>query len=163
VKGREAELRRRYLAGRRKKGWFAHQAGNLPVPGSQQQIFECPPSPSLLLFPPSTTTSSAAMETQRPFPAFDAPKICTSCSATDKPLMTCVRCKSVKYCNKDCQKTDWPSHNVVCKELAKLNAPPASGSTDSNAAPANPDANPLPQSTTTTTSTTAPKKRPTTS
>jgi splicing suppressor protein 51 len=30
------------------------------------------------------------------------------------PLLKCARCKSVSYCNKDCQKTHWKTHKQSC-------------------------------------------------
>jgi hypothetical protein len=50
---------------------------------------------------------------------------CSACSAGygDKPpppnkLMWCSACKNAFYCNKVCQKADWPKHKLVCKDLA---------------------------------------------
>ena len=41
---------------------------------------------------------------------------CAACSATDVPLLQCARCKSVCYCNKDCQKAHWKTHKQTCKQ-----------------------------------------------
>ena len=41
---------------------------------------------------------------------------CAACSATDVPLLQCARCKSVCYCNKDCQKAHWETHKQTCKQ-----------------------------------------------
>ena len=34
-----------------------------------------------------------------------------------KPLMTCARCKTVRYCSKECQVADYPRHKPECKKL----------------------------------------------
>ena len=37
--------------------------------------------------------------------------ICTSCAKISKvPLKRCSSCKMARYCNEDCQKTDWATH-----------------------------------------------------
>jgi splicing suppressor protein 51 len=41
---------------------------------------------------------------------------CAACSATDVPLLKCARCKSVSYCNKDCQKAHWKTHKQSCAQ-----------------------------------------------
>ena len=43
---------------------------------------------------------------------------CAACSATNVPLLHCARCKSVCYCNKDCQKAHWKTHKQSCKQVA---------------------------------------------
>ncbi len=32
-------------------------------------------------------------------------------------LKTCSDCKRAKYCNRDCQKSDWKTHRLLHKEL----------------------------------------------
>lgn len=41
-------------------------------------------------------------------------KTCRSHRHTKK----CSQCKSVAYCSKECQKSDWPSHKAACKVQA---------------------------------------------
>ena len=41
---------------------------------------------------------------------------CNTCAATSK-LLKCERCKCAAYCNKTCQKKDWPDHKRVCAAL----------------------------------------------
>jgi hypothetical protein len=32
-------------------------------------------------------------------------------------LKECARCRSVRYCSKECQTADWPAHKATCKRL----------------------------------------------
>ena len=68
-------------------------------------------------------------------PTYDLIK-CAACftNAAEKPLMTCVRCHSVMYCTKACQKTDWKAHKKHCDALANEyhNSSSASTSTQTN-------------------------------
>ena len=42
------------------------------------------------------------------------------CEDCDKPaVLQCSRCKSVKYCNKECQLSDWGKHKKKCKKISK--------------------------------------------
>ena len=59
--------------------------------------------------------------------------LCTYCGqitdATEKPK-SCAKCRSVTYCNTDCQKADWNMHKTCCRpcpfyvieRVVKLNA-----------------------------------------
>jgi len=43
---------------------------------------------------------------------------CFSCQKEeeeDAKLMTCSRCKMVRYCSATCQKADWKKHKLICK------------------------------------------------
>lgn len=53
--------------------------------------------------------------------------ICKSCSVENPKALFC-KCRSVRYCNKTCQKNDWPSHKADClsKSLIPNNPPPLS-------------------------------------
>lgn len=46
------------------------------------------------------------------------PTACATCQKTEatnaKPLLRCSGCKSITYCNKDCQKADWKNHKKDC-------------------------------------------------
>jgi hypothetical protein len=45
----------------------------------------------------------------------ETPPFCSYCARTDKPLQVCSKCRSVKYCSKECQRGDWKKgHKTVC-------------------------------------------------
>lgn len=44
-------------------------------------------------------------------------KVCFSCGEQDPPLR-CSQCLRPSYCNKNCQREDWPRHKAECKKLA---------------------------------------------
>jgi hypothetical protein len=39
---------------------------------------------------------------------------CETCGKGND-LKSCSRCKNVKYCSRECQVSDWPSHKTACK------------------------------------------------
>lgn len=41
-------------------------------------------------------------------------------SVTRQAVMTCGRCRNVRYCNANCQKADWKRHKKDCIDKAKL-------------------------------------------
>ena len=43
---------------------------------------------------------------------------CAACGKRGSDLKVCTACKSVKYCNRNCQKLHWKAHKKECKELA---------------------------------------------
>ena len=58
------------------------------------------------------------------------PMCCGKCTSTEKLVpnkchycgkmgnfQKCAGCNGVKYCDKDCQKSDWPNHRKVCKVI----------------------------------------------
>merc|ERR1712098_629117 len=47
---------------------------------------------------------------------------CANCGVLEKSerqFQKCSRCGFVFYCSKVCQKSDWPNHKQVCKEIRK--------------------------------------------
>ena len=51
------------------------------------------------------------------------PKCCSHCegSGTEKELKTCSKCKTAKYCSRECQVQDWETkHKIQCKEIRRL-------------------------------------------
>ena len=40
---------------------------------------------------------------------------CSFCKQLKKAFYPCVKCKSVKYCDKVCQSNDWNHHQKICK------------------------------------------------
>merc|ERR1712098_503870 len=56
-----------------------------------------------------------------------APKTCTACSKPSpdpetKPLKPCLKCQSVQYCSKECQKADFKNHKKECAKKAQIYA-----------------------------------------
>lgn len=49
-----------------------------------------------------------------------AEKYCITCGKSDS-IDLCSRCKGVWYCNKKCQRADWPCHKLLCSKYAKVN------------------------------------------
>merc|ERR1712071_217186 len=43
-----------------------------------------------------------------------APECCTTCKLTTGNLKRCARCKTVKYCSVQCQRSDWSTHKLSC-------------------------------------------------
>ncbi len=42
----------------------------------------------------------------------------TFCILCDKPAINlCSKCKTISYCTRECQKSDWPRHKLECQEL----------------------------------------------
>jgi hypothetical protein len=39
---------------------------------------------------------------------------CRHCMQRKERLLVCNRCKRAKYCNRECQKADWPTHKKLC-------------------------------------------------
>ena len=58
-------------------------------------------------------------------------EVCAACGEASDSLKTCISCKQVKYCNRECQISHWPKHKKLCKQLAELRAGD-NKSTDSN-------------------------------
>jgi uncharacterized C2H2 Zn-finger protein len=48
-----------------------------------------------------------------------AAEIAEQVRAQDFPtLLRCGRCQAARYCSRECQKQDWPSHKSVCARLS---------------------------------------------
>ena len=45
--------------------------------------------------------------------------ICSTCGE-EKATKKCSKCKSVQYCDKECQKLHWFMHKKVCAKWAEL-------------------------------------------
>ena len=45
------------------------------------------------------------------------------CARCGKPgatgMLRCSKCKSVRYCSRECQRSDWKQHKLRCKEVSK--------------------------------------------
>ncbi|KAK6520767.1 hypothetical protein TWF506_001013 [Arthrobotrys conoides] len=49
-----------------------------------------------------------------------------SCVICNKhPANTCKQCQSIWYCSKTCQKSDWPSHKLLCKPFTNQEPRPS--------------------------------------
>ena len=44
---------------------------------------------------------------------------CTKCKKQPDNLKLCSGCKTASYCSRECQRTDWKAHKVICKFLGK--------------------------------------------
>ena len=42
-------------------------------------------------------------------------KFCFTCSKVNIHLLKCGNCKSIYYCSKECQKSNWTDHKKICK------------------------------------------------
>ncbi|KAL9188810.1 hypothetical protein ACHAXT_007188 [Thalassiosira profunda] len=47
---------------------------------------------------------------------------CTACGKGGESLKKCNACKSVKYCSRQCQSSDWRKHKTRCDHLKERNA-----------------------------------------
>lgn len=50
----------------------------------------------------------------------DASTSCILCNKTDAHF--CMRCKSISYCSKACQKNDWPTHKLLCATFSSFDS-----------------------------------------
>ena len=48
-------------------------------------------------------------------------KKCSNCKNEQTNLLKCSICKTTFYCNKDCQKSDWPNHQQTCRKPIEKN------------------------------------------
>lgn len=89
----------------------AEKKGKLPTK-PPQLILDAPPS----LSPPRSSLSfSLFLATMSATEAMCAARTCQT-SATQ----SCGRCKVVKYCGRDCQRSHWKAHRDECADWAKL-------------------------------------------
>ncbi|KAI8939989.1 hypothetical protein NX059_003712 [Plenodomus lindquistii] len=59
----------------------------------------------------------------------DEKHTCAKCNETAAAknvaaLKVCVRCKTARYCDRDCQKADWKTHKKECSKLANQTSKP---------------------------------------
>ena len=50
----------------------------------------------------------------------DSPGVCSNCMKEGEELRHCLDCKFVRYCSKECQTSDWPSHKHLCHSIQAL-------------------------------------------
>ena len=48
-----------------------------------------------------------------------SPKACAQCGKSPDSLKQCIKCHSVAYCNKECQKGHFKAHKKACPILAQ--------------------------------------------
>ena len=58
---------------------------------------------------------SGVINGQRAFS--DDRKLCTSCGVENDACKRCAKCKSVQYCDRVCQRLQWPTHKKFCDLL----------------------------------------------
>ncbi len=46
--------------------------------------------------------------------------VCGSCNKTAEKLQKCAGCHFILYCDRNCQKKDWPKHKNVCQQKKHL-------------------------------------------
>jgi splicing suppressor protein 51 len=64
--------------------------------------------------------------------------ICLKCEKTEAetgPLKQCSKCKSARYCTRDCQKADWKQHKKNCASLDQAAGEALPAGTNNNTAP----------------------------
>ena len=42
---------------------------------------------------------------------------CARCNTADAPLLVCGKCKTARYCGRDCQKAHWGEHRPLCQAI----------------------------------------------
>ncbi|XP_033340998.1 ankyrin repeat and MYND domain-containing protein 2 [Megalopta genalis] len=66
--------------------------------------------------PSAVSVVSAAINGQRAF--FDNAQVCVTCGE-DKASKKCSKCKTVKYCDRECQRLHWFMHKKACTRLGQ--------------------------------------------
>merc|ERR1712098_496274 len=72
----------------------------------------------------ATESYAEKMKSDRLVGNFRALVKCANCGVlekSEKEFQKCSRCGFVFYCSKACQKSDWPNHKQICKEIRKQN------------------------------------------
>ena len=81
-----------------------------PRPQSQSQ-----PQPQIK----DAKAASAAVSKAEPAGKQKKEKVCSTCGEQKEKLMICGGCKGAWYCNRECQRRDWPTHKPTCVSPAK--------------------------------------------
>jgi hypothetical protein len=68
---------------------------------------------------PTTSQEEASASSSSTAPDTQPTSICAQCSNSPESLKQCLKCHSVAYCNKDCQKANFKVHKKVCASLAQ--------------------------------------------
>ncbi|CAM6122071.1 unnamed protein product [Calypogeia fissa] len=50
------------------------------------------------------------------------PVLCTICDSNGTQL--CTQCRTLRYCSKECQRIDWPTHKLLCRSFSDFRTPP---------------------------------------
>ena len=50
----------------------------------------------------------------------DSPSACGNCMKDGEQFSRCTGCNYVRFCSKNCQVEDWPSHNQLCRAIQTL-------------------------------------------
>ena len=53
-------------------------------------------------------------------PAVKDEKVCGWCKKSKIDMFKCSKCRSVFYCEIDCQRADWPTHKLICKKVDEV-------------------------------------------
>lgn len=73
--------------------------------------------------PESSNSASSQPPIAEPTPTSSSstapPQACAQCGKSPDSLKQCIKCHSVTYCNKDCQKAHFKAHKKACPILAQ--------------------------------------------
>ncbi|KAI8930811.1 hypothetical protein NX059_011834 [Plenodomus lindquistii] len=67
----------------------------------------------------SSSSSSEQTPTQSTPLTSSQQATCAQCGKSPDSLKQCIKCHSISYCNKDCQKANFKTHKKVCASLAQ--------------------------------------------
>lgn len=79
--------------------------------------------------PPALSVINCTINGQRGF--VDAVSYCITCGE-EKPAKKCSKCKSVQYCDRECQRLHWFVHKKACNRETSAQAPPPSNNNQAN-------------------------------